>query len=239
MASFSIVASVASFALAAAATQCTPSKLDVLVDAGDFSDHPGAISAAPDAGTEAACAHRQPPSRPNVKDAGGALDLVFVATEYTTGDDAGQPLYQSIGFDLDHSCTGEGQGNSCVEPSWATADHTDGDAGIDNAYGQIWWQQGATVPRATITGATPAEIIRVRSYSGGVEDDQVEVSLYVGRYRLRPCDGSMQCGVGGRSSAGQTGRARRRSAQIAIARRVASLLAWHRSHDRHVRCGGG
>jgi hypothetical protein len=63
---------------------------------------------------EAGCSPRQPPPPPQVTDAGGTLDLVFAAKESTSGtsglDDAGRPRYQAIGFDLDNTCTSEGQG---------------------------------------------------------------------------------------------------------------------------------
>src|ERR1700687_340870 len=67
------------------------------------------------AGAEASCAHRVPPARPNVTARGGTLDLVFAMYMIDFGyglDDAGLPRYKSLGFDLDLTCTGEGQGPS-------------------------------------------------------------------------------------------------------------------------------
>jgi hypothetical protein len=109
-------------------------------------------------------------------------DLVFAASNSDLGaasmDDAGQPLYRDIGFDLDDTCTREGQAPPCVEPSWASAPHTDGVDGIDNAAGQSWWQAG--FGPVTFSAANPVPIVRVGGYSGKPDDPQVAVSLYVG-----------------------------------------------------------
>jgi hypothetical protein len=113
---------------------------------------------------------------------GGALDLVFAANRVDFGnsyDDAGKPKFLSIGFDLDDTCTGEGQGPSCIEPPWATADHDDGVDGIDNSAGRAFFGPSnlATAPATSSTGTL---ILRVRGYSGDQDDDQVSVWLYVG-----------------------------------------------------------
>jgi hypothetical protein len=160
------------FALAAAGATCTPFKIDPGGDAGSSSSNSAPASH---------CAHREPPERPNVTDAGGTMDLIFAASNWDIGaqsqDDAGRPLYRTIGFDLDHTCSGEGV-PSCVRASWATAVESDGVDGIDNAFGQAWWDRG--LGAQVVTGETPAAIIRVKAYSGEPDDDQVQVSLYVG-----------------------------------------------------------
>jgi hypothetical protein len=140
------------------------------------------------------CAHRQPPPRPTATapsptagtEAGGAPDpLVLAVWRWDNGsqseDDAGQPLYRNIGFDLDNTCTGEGQGPSCVEPSWATAKHDDGVDGIDNAYGQLsqTTAMGSLSVTATNLATTAVPLLRVRQYSGEADDNQVEVCLYM------------------------------------------------------------
>lgn len=130
----------------------------------------------------ASCAHRQPPSRPTHVTAGGDVgDLVFAMNQVSMGthsyDDAGRQLYESIGFDLDDTCTGEGQGPSCSEPSWATKPHKDGVEGIDNAFGQMEW--GLQNPDPIIFGAGPNYmVLRVRGYSGAPNDERVEVAWY-------------------------------------------------------------
>jgi hypothetical protein len=133
-----------------------------------------------DAGAEADCAHRQPPPPPEVTGRGGTLDLVLAMHTFVYGwassDDAGKPKYQSIGFDLDNKCTGEGEGPSCQEPVWATASHHDGVDGIDNVQGELVWPQGPESNTETTNGVNI--LLRVRGYSGDANDDQVEVSLY-------------------------------------------------------------
>ncbi len=173
-------------ALAAAGTACTPFKGDPPTDgsAPDSTATGGASDANPpdaptmidgsDAGTP--CAHRAPPSRPTVVDAGGSLDLVLAVSESTNRPpDAGEASYRVIGFDLDDTCTNEGQGPSCVEPSSALlVDHTDGVDGIDNAWGELG------LYTVLVDAGTPTMLLRVRSYSGQPDDDQVDVALYAG-----------------------------------------------------------
>jgi hypothetical protein len=127
------------------------------------------------------CEHHEPQGPPNVTGRGGTLDLVFALYEAAFGnsyDDAGMPGYLNIGFDLDNTCTGEGEGPSCIEPPWATQDH-DGPMGIDNSAGRLSFGPGnPTVVFAD--SATGTLMLRVRDYSGEEDDDQVTVALYVG-----------------------------------------------------------
>jgi hypothetical protein len=141
------------------------------------------------------CGHRAPPARPQVVEGDGNYDLVFAVSSGYYGvsvssvDDAGRPAYLGLGFDLDDTCTGEGQGPSCFEPPWADASHTDGVEGIDNAAGQIVALESPLGPDDTPTTETMAnQIIRVRGYSGGASDDQVDVAVYVG-FGLAPREG--------------------------------------------------
>jgi hypothetical protein len=135
-------------------------------------DHPGGA---------AHCAHRQLPPPPAVTGRGGGLDFTLAVWQQELGtgseDDAGRPRYQDIGFDLDNTCTGEGQGPSCLEPPGVPPSHYhDGVDGIDNALGQAFWK---TLPDVVTTDADhPVLLMRVREYSGEPDDDQVEVSLY-------------------------------------------------------------
>jgi hypothetical protein len=135
-------------------------------------DHPGGA---------AHCAHRQLPPPPAVTGRGGSLDLKLAVWQQELGtgseDDAGRPRYQDIGFDLDNTCTGEGQGPSCLEPPGVPPSHYhDYVDGIDNALGQASWK---VLPDVITTDPDyPTLVIRVREYSGEPDDDQVEVSLY-------------------------------------------------------------
>jgi hypothetical protein len=136
----------------------------------------------PDPASDRACAHRQPPPPPNVTGRGGNDERVFAVSLVTFGtlseDDAGGPLYKDLGFDLDDTCTGEGQGPSCLEPSAAIPHDHDGVDGIDNAYGEAWW---GVLPDSMTPNAHSAELIlRLRGYSDDPDDDQIEVCLYGG-----------------------------------------------------------
>jgi hypothetical protein len=153
------------------------------------SDHGHATTDSLDAGVlpfASACAHRAPPARPNVDGGGGDLDLVFAVWRTSFGtrtlDDAGRPTYLGYGFDLDNTCTGEGQFDSCIEPPWANASHTDGVDGIDNAAAPIGARYFPLLTDPmTQTDATVAnQVFRVRGYSGEPDDDQVDLAVYIG-----------------------------------------------------------
>ena len=69
------------------------------------------------------------------------------------------------------------------------ADHyQDGEMGIDNAFGHAWWKAGeaevitadASPMGTSASGVSPAMLFRVREYSGGADDDHVEVDVYYG-----------------------------------------------------------
>jgi hypothetical protein len=125
------------------------------------------------------CAHKRPPPPPKVRARGGTLELIFAVSQTVLGTapegDAGWLTYQKIGFDLDNTCTSEGQQPSCVAPASA-ASHKDGVDGIDNAIGQVWWELGSGV--STADPNFTEVLLRVRDYSGDPDDDQVEASLY-------------------------------------------------------------
>jgi hypothetical protein len=125
----------------------------------------------------AQCFHKAPPSRPTVMGTSASLaDIIFAVSDISERwSDGGLPAFKDIGFDLDNTCTGEGQGDSCLEPPWATADHTDGIGGVDNA-----WARFATGV-VGLESNTPRALFRVRSYSGQPDDAQVEVSMYASR----------------------------------------------------------
>jgi hypothetical protein len=140
------------------------------------------------------CPHREPPPPPQVTGVGGTLEFVLAGRSSNLGvsgetDDAGRPLYQDIGFDLDHTCTGEGEGPSCLEPSFAIADHHDEVDGIDNAVGAGLYQFRFPVDPIQASPTSAALLIRVRAYSGGADDDQVQVCLFGGLGLSRPDGG--------------------------------------------------
>jgi hypothetical protein len=142
----------------------------------------GLRPAPPDSG--GSCAHRAPPGRPNVAGRGGSLDLVFARSTEDLGygyDAAGRPRYLTLGYDLDSTCTGEGEGSSCVEPAWASANHTDGIDGTDNAIGPgLFHALGARTIPVPAAGTGHDVLFRIRGYSGEADDDAVDFSVYVG-----------------------------------------------------------
>jgi hypothetical protein len=118
---------------------------------------------------------------------GIACDFVVATKRLTLGDveDGGVPGYETLGFDLDGKCTGRGEGPSCIEPRWATADHTDGVDGKDNAAGRIYYaQRQSDAGSATVTANSTTEsgfvtvVLRVRHYNCAKADDQVEVAVF-------------------------------------------------------------
>jgi hypothetical protein len=134
------------------------------------------------------CPHFLPPSRPNLDAGGGDADLTFAVAQAAYGtnsssrDENGQPQYLSYGFDLDDTCTGQGELYSCLEPTWADAGHNDGLHGIDNAAGELvheWLP--SQLDHGTFNDPTYANMIfRVRGYNGQPDDDQVDLAIYAG-----------------------------------------------------------
>ena len=151
---------------------------------------PGSDRAAQDT-----CKHRKPPPRPSVVAVGGTLDFVVAVHTAQFGvfatNDAGTQSNESIGFDLDDTCTGQGQGTSCIEPRWATASHTDAMDGVDNASADGPANLSPLTAVSTVAAGTAADVLfRVRSYSGDADDDQVDVSLYITGGLAPRADGS-------------------------------------------------
>jgi hypothetical protein len=134
------------------------------------------------------CKHRTPPDPPSVKNAGGSIELVVAMSSIDFGDsssDAGMS-YRSMGYDLDVKCTCQGEGPSCQEAAWATADSCDGPEGQDNSGGGLVAEMTAFVPEsgtakwnADIQSGKWSVLLRVRGYNGQADDDQVEVAWYV------------------------------------------------------------
>jgi hypothetical protein len=156
------------------------------------------IATVDDAGSEvgSACVHALPPPRPVTAPSDGGSDLVFAVRQVDTGDtdDAtGTRRFLQMGFDLDNACTANGAGFTCREPSWATADHTDGPGGRDNAIGEsLYNATAAGGTSATQKASSDAEsgrlsmVIRVRGYNGAADDDAIEVTYYVGPFHPEP-----------------------------------------------------
>ncbi len=137
------------------------------------------------------CAHVSPPDAPPSQGVSTGHDLVFVVSTFDLGDedDSNGGHYRTIGYDLDHVCTNEGQPGDCQSPPWANGDPTDGIDGRDNAIGQLVHSQsvafGSTVfqspAESMLTSAgknAPIALFHVIGYSGEADDDQVIVEWY-------------------------------------------------------------
>ena len=95
--------------------------------------------------------------------------------------------HTEIGFDLDMTCTGQGEGSSCVVPDWASRqDKTDGLAGRDNAVGALITAVQTMIPEfgsdsytRLVEEGQAGVLFRIRGYNGQPNDDQVEATLYI------------------------------------------------------------
>jgi hypothetical protein len=137
---------------------------------------------------ESGCPLATPPARPRFIGELGALDFSVAIRTLDFGDtgDGEGPKYRRIGFDLDGTCTGQGDVEaSCVAPPWASADRADGVEGRDNAVGELFHrtaQVGGGSPTRQVNSTTAVGMattaIRVRGYNGESTDDEVEVAVY-------------------------------------------------------------
>jgi hypothetical protein len=94
--------------------------------------------------------------------------------------DGGQ---EKVGFDLDGKCTGEGEGPSCREPSWAGY-HPDGPDGRDNSVMSTLLADGGALDVQAKQAEFQSEgglvtlILHVSRYNGTRVDNDVGVALY-------------------------------------------------------------
>ncbi len=145
----------------------------------------GSGGAAGAGGAGLACNHASWPDPPASSDPGtDDVDFVVAARTIDFGE-VDLSVGPAVGYDLDVRCTCQGEGPSCIEPDWATADHCDGPSGRDNAIAQLFHDLGAVDKDFTSAHYTEsAEIgedsflLRVRDYNGQLNDDQVTVSMH-------------------------------------------------------------
>jgi hypothetical protein len=167
----------------------------------------------PDAGarrtSSAKCAHAEPPGPPAGGNAAGGgsappeRDYVFASSAYDVGDTVdgdGNARYPSLGYDLDHTCSGEGQGGSCKLPAWQTSPVMDGPEGRDNSSNRAFFLARSTlVMQAALerdagnmsmavsfdsnpdaqSGRTTV-MLRIRGYNGEANDAQVALDMFSG-----------------------------------------------------------
>ena len=149
----------------------------------------GASGAAGSAGAAGGgtCQRVAPPNKPNVTGSGGTLDLVLAMRSiWFKGDaDAG---HEPVGYDIDRTCSCQGEGDSCQVPSWATGDHCDGPEGRDNAFGKLIddmaafsgvGEFGVKEWNERLSNGEWGVLIRVRNYNGEADDDEVELAWYM------------------------------------------------------------
>jgi len=144
----------------------------------------------------ASCVLATVPQRPQILVSNVKNELVFAFTKIDWGevDEDGGPTrrFETIGFDLDGTCTTPGSGASCVEPVWA-GEHPDNPGGRDNALGGSLYGLNKT-NGDNQTGTTNQEIaagvvtitVRVVDYNQGRSDNQVEVAIYVATRSSNP-----------------------------------------------------
>ncbi len=142
-----------------------------------------------DAGAEAAhCASARPPGPPQVQDAGGDIEAVMALRTldfHESGDG------KSIGFDIDRTCTCEGDEGSCRAPADSTPDEQcDGPDGRDN-------NAAGLIASAAMLGLTSASLndqiaqgewsllIRVQQYNGLPDVTSTRASLARSRATAR------------------------------------------------------
>jgi hypothetical protein len=142
-----------------------------------------------DAGSDGACELAKVPPRSSVVSTVlSERDFVFAVRRTDMGEvdeGASTRRFLAMGYDLDQTCTGLGGGPSCAEPSSATADHTDGPGGRDNAFGMALYDatmagSGSATEslNSEIDNGRTTIVIRVRGYNEGPNDGQVEVAVY-------------------------------------------------------------
>jgi hypothetical protein len=140
------------------------------------------------------CEHATIPPRPLL--AGDLGDIQFIVAERYVDlgeidDERGTHRYRNMGYDLDNTCTGQGTASSCVEPPWATDDHTDGPGGRDNAVGAsmhriLELNSGSSTEfvNSSIEAGYLAMVMRVSGYNGMTVDGQVDVAYFAATLNL-------------------------------------------------------
>jgi hypothetical protein len=155
-------------------------------------------------GPSSRCAHAEPPGPPARNAAEKPEhDYVFASRTYDVGDtkDAeGNARYAAFGYDLDHTCSGQGEGSSCKVRPWQTAAVLDGPEGRDNSANEVFFLATSTLGQMSTTDAgVPAQmtareidsnidaqlgqttvLLRIRGYNGEANDDQVRLETFAG-----------------------------------------------------------
>ena len=123
-----------------------------------------------------------------VSGGGGNAEFVVAVRTFDFGEeyegDAGLVPARATGYDLDATCTGQGQGPSCAVPPWGRPVN-DGPGGRDNAVGVLIADItrrivdfGSASYNRQIAAGRVSLLFRISGYNGTADDDQVTVSAY-------------------------------------------------------------
>ncbi len=150
----------------------------------------------PDAGQR--CELDRPPLRPPGSDDGEDVgELVYALKDVVLNQDGER--WRTIGYDLDGLCSiGPMPPVECRPPSRTAAPETDGEGGIDNAFGHhLYPLVAVTLPtleedaRASEELGIGAIVVRIRGWNGEPNDPRVDAMLLIGQAGTEgPADGS-------------------------------------------------
>ena len=105
---------------------------------------------------------------------GNTFDVAVSGFDFSPGDG-------TVGFDLDGTCTGQGQAPSCRLPTWAV-NHDDGPDGRDNVLSELPTTadggMGNNQSNAFIEQGFLTTVLRIRNYNGLPSDGRIDVELF-------------------------------------------------------------
>jgi hypothetical protein len=137
------------------------------------------------AGSSQGCLHAFPPDKPAITNAGGDLDLIFSIKQITLRN-AADGGTRPVGWDIDKTCTCQGENDSCLEPAWAGIKHCDGPDGRDNGFGNLISEIGSMMKdfgeaswNDRLHEGGWGLMFRIQGYNGLPDDDQVELDWYI------------------------------------------------------------
>ncbi len=129
------------------------------------------------------CEGRRPPPRPEVQDEDDVDDVYFGLRDVVLNQEDGG-LWSRLGFNLDGYCTGSPDYANQCEPVSGRRPKSDGEEGIDNAFGsELFPLVDAVVndlehtARAAQLEGIGLPVLRLRGWNGTPDDPRVHVSI--------------------------------------------------------------
>ena len=130
------------------------------------------------------------PLPPPITSGGSGAEFVVVTSSLALGENDlpdGAPGYATIGYSLDGLCT---RNQACAPAAWTGAHPVKGFDGRDNGLGEMMHAQNDFFHQVVFRSETlsdniqkginaPMLIFRVAGYTGFLNDDEVEVTLYL------------------------------------------------------------